>query len=307
VLPPSMLHTRPHKIEDFADADDLAHKLSTQVHALDAGFRFGGYLWLNDSTSEDALQEYAIVRERDGLQVESYTVWTLALARSSETVGAQALARMIVDAAEGRFDNSPMAECRVFVAIETSELRLAKAIAGSSPEDFKRQVDQIHADLVERGYIEPRLPATPAVVKELFIDGKRIDLDGDQVAKPVSFAGFTVIVRAEDVHWTIGGRELNRPAGHRSDRENRTENALAELSRHLDPSAVLVDDRGLWAKAVEWYENRPIGGTTDGETLYACAAMFLPGAKACRWANVLDHERFAFERAAAKLQRHGAP
>jgi len=123
-----MLHDRTHKIEDIADADDLARKLTGTTHAEDQGFRFGRYLWLNDSTSEHAMQEYAVVRERDGLQVESITVtWS----KPAE------LARMIVDAAEGGFDASPMAELGVFVAIETSELRLLKAHAEISPELFK--------------------------------------------------------------------------------------------------------------------------------------------------------------------------
>ena len=91
----------------------------------------------------------------------------------------------------------------------------------------------------------------------------------------------------------------------RSDRQKRTDHARAEAcclpaSRHM-----WSVDLEAWAKAVEWYENRPSGGETDGEALFACLAMFCPEAKTVGWRGVADAERDAFERAAGKLQRHG--
>lgn len=53
----------------------LAHRLANNSWTLCTGFRCEGLLWLNDSTSEDAVQEYAVVRESDGKQIESITIW----------------------------------------------------------------------------------------------------------------------------------------------------------------------------------------------------------------------------------------
>jgi len=55
-------------------ATELADKLKESTWTLCTGFRCGRFLWLNDSTSEDAVQEYAVVRESDMFQVESITV-----------------------------------------------------------------------------------------------------------------------------------------------------------------------------------------------------------------------------------------
>ena len=78
-----MLHTRRRwAITHVESAEELAHKL-TECGAWTActGFEFRGYLFLNDSTSPDAIQEYAVVKVagRDGkpIQIESWTVsWT---------------------------------------------------------------------------------------------------------------------------------------------------------------------------------------------------------------------------------------
>ena len=59
-------------VANATDAETLARDLK-RTWTLCTGFRLGGYLFLNDSTSEDAVQEYAVVRERDGVQVESIT------------------------------------------------------------------------------------------------------------------------------------------------------------------------------------------------------------------------------------------
>ena len=60
-------------VADVPDAEALADKLSAYSWTLCTGFRFGGYLYLNDSFSEDGAGEWSIVRESDMLPVESIT------------------------------------------------------------------------------------------------------------------------------------------------------------------------------------------------------------------------------------------
>lgn len=70
-----MLHQhRIWCVSTVEDADELVTKLQSHTWCLCTGFRFGNTLWLNDSTSEDAIQEYAVVRATDGTQIESITV-----------------------------------------------------------------------------------------------------------------------------------------------------------------------------------------------------------------------------------------
>ena len=70
-----MLHShRTWTVKDCPSAETLADDLTRTTWTLCQGFRYGDTLWLNDSTSPDALQEYAAVRTSDGLQVESITV-----------------------------------------------------------------------------------------------------------------------------------------------------------------------------------------------------------------------------------------
>ena len=47
---------------DAASAEDLAMKLTDRTWTLCTAFRLGGYLFLNDSTSEDGAQDYAVVK-----------------------------------------------------------------------------------------------------------------------------------------------------------------------------------------------------------------------------------------------------
>lgn len=68
-----MLHSRRRfQVQDVTSIE-LAHKIGTMSWTLCSGFRHGGYLWLNDAFSEDSIQEYAIIRESDLVQVESLT------------------------------------------------------------------------------------------------------------------------------------------------------------------------------------------------------------------------------------------
>jgi hypothetical protein len=235
-----MLHTRSHRIEDIAVAEALAYKLRT-VNAADAGFRFGGYLWLNDSTLPSGLQEYAVVRERDGLQVESVTVaW----------VFPEVLTLMITAAAAGDYDESPMAKRGVMVVLDTAQHRLSKLLA-LEPQTVK---------YIDWGQdLELELVTIPDVLRS------RVDL--------------------------------------RSLRQIRTDHACAEIVSAAC-RRLWSGDVELWAKAVEWYENRPSGGDTRGEALFSCLGTFDETAKAIGWRGVSASEREAFERAAGKLSRH---
>ena len=72
-----MLHrNRRFVLANVAQAADLLQKFKGPVTTwtLCTGWRYQGWLWLNDSTSENAAQEYAVVREADMVQWESITV-----------------------------------------------------------------------------------------------------------------------------------------------------------------------------------------------------------------------------------------
>lgn len=63
-------------VGQVSSAEELAEKLTRHTWTRCTGFELSGYLFLNDSTSEDGGQEYAVVkREADGrfLQLESIT------------------------------------------------------------------------------------------------------------------------------------------------------------------------------------------------------------------------------------------
>lgn len=66
---------RRFSIESYADPLELASKLTGprgMTWTSCTGFRWSTLTLLNDSTCEDALQEYAVIR--DGRQIESLTV-----------------------------------------------------------------------------------------------------------------------------------------------------------------------------------------------------------------------------------------
>lgn len=70
-----MMHrNRRWMVTDMVDATDLGEELTRVQWTLCTGFRCNGLLWLNDSFSEDSIQEYAVVRESDMAQIESITV-----------------------------------------------------------------------------------------------------------------------------------------------------------------------------------------------------------------------------------------
>ncbi len=71
-----MLHqSRRWCITDCDDsAEALASDLARTTWVLCNGYRWRGLLVLNDSTCEDAAQEYAVIDENSGYQIESLTV-----------------------------------------------------------------------------------------------------------------------------------------------------------------------------------------------------------------------------------------
>lgn len=69
-----MMHkTRTWQIKDAGGPFELAYHLTEQTWCTCQGFRQNGYLYLNDATSENGAQEYAVLRESDLAQVESIT------------------------------------------------------------------------------------------------------------------------------------------------------------------------------------------------------------------------------------------
>jgi hypothetical protein len=66
-----------HRVWAVSDLDctpeELADKLAEHSWTLCTGFRCGDVYWLNDATSEDGAQEYAIVRVADLVQIDSIT------------------------------------------------------------------------------------------------------------------------------------------------------------------------------------------------------------------------------------------
>ena len=72
-----MLHdNRVFNVADVATPEDLVVKFKGEVSVWCGctGWRLNGWLWLNDSTSPDAFQEYAVVHEATMVQWESLTI-----------------------------------------------------------------------------------------------------------------------------------------------------------------------------------------------------------------------------------------
>ncbi len=72
------MHKRRWCVGEVRDAEELARQLTGRTWTLCTGFELGGYLFLNDSTSEDAAQEYAVIKRPADpggpfIQVESVT------------------------------------------------------------------------------------------------------------------------------------------------------------------------------------------------------------------------------------------
>jgi hypothetical protein len=102
-----MLHTnRVWKIERVTDGEELAHMLTESTWCSCNGFEHRGFYFLNDSTSPDGAQEYAVVRANDGLQTESVTFGWMNATRAAELIpelvqpDAEAMFRFIVPATQ---------------------------------------------------------------------------------------------------------------------------------------------------------------------------------------------------------------
>ena len=98
-----MLHRkRTHRITVVETAEDLAEKLTEHSYCGCQGFEHAGYLYLNDSTSGDGAQEYAIFRvDGRGGQIESITFGWCNRAKGLEYI------RRITS---GEFDRGELAE-----------------------------------------------------------------------------------------------------------------------------------------------------------------------------------------------------
>lgn len=101
-----MIHTKRRFCVTQAQAqspEQLARDLCERTWTCCTGFQFGSYLFLNDSTSEDGAQEYAVILIRDAsfLQIESITFgWC---------TEAEAL-RYVQDALAGKMDENSFAK-----------------------------------------------------------------------------------------------------------------------------------------------------------------------------------------------------
>lgn len=104
-----MFHERRiWQVRDATDAATLADDLINHTWTCCQGFRLDGYLFLNDSTSENGVQEYAIVREGDLIQCESVTFGWID--------DVEHAARYIRDAIAGKYD-------RAFALIDPRQLQ----------------------------------------------------------------------------------------------------------------------------------------------------------------------------------------
>lgn len=57
---------RTYSIRPLSTPEELADQLTKYSHCLCNGFDLGGWLFLNDSTSEDGASEFAVLRTRAG-------------------------------------------------------------------------------------------------------------------------------------------------------------------------------------------------------------------------------------------------
>ena len=64
---------RKRVVMDIDSPEDLAERLTAMTWCGCNGFRLGSYLFLNDSTSPDGAQEYAVLYEPTMQQCESIT------------------------------------------------------------------------------------------------------------------------------------------------------------------------------------------------------------------------------------------
>jgi len=93
------MHARRWCVGEAKGAEELARLLTRRTWTLCTGFELGGFLFLNDSTSEDGAQEFAVVKrpaDSDGafVQVESITFGWCSPAQALEYVRAAVAGEM---------------------------------------------------------------------------------------------------------------------------------------------------------------------------------------------------------------------
>ena len=85
-----MLHSkRRWCVTPVNSAEELARKLTETTWCGCTAFRIGDYLWLNDSTSPDGAQEFAVIKEVEAgkwVQLESITFGWCDYERSLELI-----------------------------------------------------------------------------------------------------------------------------------------------------------------------------------------------------------------------------
>ena len=102
-----MLHSnRIWCVQPIDSAEELAKWLAEYTMCCCCGFKLDGYLFLNDSTSADGAQEYAVCKEPVGpdqphRQIESITFGWCTYERSL---------RFIREILAGQYDNSDFAQ-----------------------------------------------------------------------------------------------------------------------------------------------------------------------------------------------------
>jgi hypothetical protein len=65
---------REWTVKTHSDIEALLDQLTEFTSTPCTGFRYAGFLFLNDSFGPDGAQEYGVIHEADWLQVESLTV-----------------------------------------------------------------------------------------------------------------------------------------------------------------------------------------------------------------------------------------
>jgi hypothetical protein len=83
-----MMHKERRMAVVDTTAPELTRKLTETTWCPCNGFRIGAYLFLNDSTSPDGAQEYAICKEETGTirQLDSATIGWMKPARIAEFI-----------------------------------------------------------------------------------------------------------------------------------------------------------------------------------------------------------------------------
>lgn len=106
-----MMHkTRTFSINKLDSFDELADQLLNYSFVLCQGFQVGEYLFLNDSSSEDGAQEFAVIH--NGFQVESLTVsWVKSKEEMLDLLAELPGELVLWDAKDLELDYSPDHSC----------------------------------------------------------------------------------------------------------------------------------------------------------------------------------------------------